>query len=202
MIEVEKKFEIEKSKLEKLLEGANFVGEKSITDSYYDNSSYSLTLNNIWLRKRDGKFQLKLPTKEEAENPTSLFEKFHELETDEEIAKHFGWKLTDSSLEELLLSHEYKPFTEFISNRRKYRKGDFIIDIDSTNFGYNIMEVELLVDDGSMLQEAQDRIKEFADTFSLEIKYIRGKLIELLYRKNREHFNALVKAGIVKQFLG
>jgi adenylate cyclase class IV len=198
MIEVEKKFEIEKSKLEKLLEGANFVGEKSITDSYYDNSSYSLTLNNIWLRKRDGKFQLKLPTKEEAENPTSLFEKFHELETDEEIAKHFGWKLTDSSLEELLLSHEYKPFTEFISNRRKYRKGDFIIDIDSTNFGYNIMEVELLVDDGSMLQEAQDRIKEFADTFSLEIKYIRGKLIELLYRKNREHFNALVKAGIVK----
>ena len=68
-IEVERKFEAPEhsvlaASVEKL--GGTTIGTKSFTDVYYDTAGCSLTRRDIWLRARDGAWELKLPVEEDA----------------------------------------------------------------------------------------------------------------------------------------
>ena len=47
MIEIEKKFILTDGHKEKLLEKAEFLGEKTFTDVYYDTPEYALTKNEL-----------------------------------------------------------------------------------------------------------------------------------------------------------
>lgn len=42
------------------------INEEKYTDEYYDSSTYQLTSGDIWLRKRNGKWQCKAPFIEES----------------------------------------------------------------------------------------------------------------------------------------
>src|SRR5271166_4235560 len=59
MIEVEKKIEIDPVFLDFLAQHASFISKKSIKDVYYDSVDYRYTTQNIWLREREGGFELK-----------------------------------------------------------------------------------------------------------------------------------------------
>ena len=61
MIEVEKKFILTTEQEKSLIEGADFLGEKKFTDIYYDDEDFSLTKKDLWLRNREGRFELKIP---------------------------------------------------------------------------------------------------------------------------------------------
>ena len=68
-IEVERKFEPEDAaQLRARIEqnGGALLGEKSFTDIYYDTAECSLTRRDMWLRSRDGAWELKLPVEEDA----------------------------------------------------------------------------------------------------------------------------------------
>ena len=59
-IEVEMKFPLNEDIEANLHEiGAVFKSCNEIVDSYYDTTSYQLTLNDVWLRRRNGRYQLK-----------------------------------------------------------------------------------------------------------------------------------------------
>ena len=195
MIEVEKKFILTKEQEKKLIEGAEFLGEKQFTDVYYDDADFSLTTKDIWLRERSGKFELKLPMNESPENRVS--DQYRELDVEDDILAHFGAR--GISVKDFLTQKGYMPFCEITTTRRKYKKEGFSIDLDSMDFGYTIAEIECMVESEENLKDVSDSIITFAEKYhvaSAGVKY--GKVVEYLKRNNPKHFQAIVDAKLLK----
>jgi len=198
MIEVEKKFILTPEQEKSLIEKAEFLGEKQFTDTYYDDENFSLTTKDIWLRERDGKYELKLPMNESLENRVS--DQYRELDVEDDILAHFGAR-AGISIKDFLIEKEYKPFCEITTTRRKYKKEGFGIDLDVMDFGYTLAEIELMTDDESKIKEATHSIIQFAKDHGIspgaEIP-IRGKVVEFLRTKNPAHFQALIDAKVIR----
>ena len=196
MIEVEKKFILTTEQEKSLIEGADFLGEKKFTDIYYDDEDFSLTKKDLWLRNREGRFELKIPMNESIEKRIS--DQYRELESDEEILKYFNAEGT-LSVEDFLAKKKYKPFCILKTVRKKYKKEEFNIDLDSTDFGYTLAEIEHMITDQSKIEETIDAIIEFAKRHNIiSTEYIRGKVTEYLRRNNPTHFQALIDAKVIK----
>lgn len=199
MIEVEKKFLLSDQDKEQLIEDAEFLNERTFTDVYYDTADFTLTSQDKWLRSREGRFELKLPLHHGTDR---LADQFDELEDDFSIKQSLGF-VSEGSLSYDLTNNGYQPFATLTTTRRKYKKGDFIIDLDVIDFGsstYAIGEIEMMVPDKSEIEGAVLRIIQFAQEQGLTIAPVRGKIIEYLNRINPEHYKALVEAGVVKDF--
>ncbi len=196
MIEVEKKFELDEDSQAKLLAGTSFVSEKTFTDTYFDTKDFSLTTKDIWLRDRGGRFELKIPLNDAWDKRVS--DQYRELETNAEIAEFLGFP-RDTAIEEILRVSGYMPFASITTTRRKYQKDKFIIDIDVLDFGYQIAEIELMVERESDIPMAVGEIIAFASLYGLRLGYVRGKVIEYIRRNNLEHLRALVAAGVAPE---
>lgn len=199
MIEVEKKFQLSESDVAKLIDGAVFDSRRSFTDVYFDSPDYALTTRDIWLRSRDGYFQLKIPLHHSAER---MADQYDELGEEDEIRA--ALKLpAGTDLESDIAAAGYAPFCTCMTTRRKYKRGSFTIDYDEVkadDFSYNLGEIELLVDEKSKIQRAIDDILALASTMGLKTAPVRGKVIEYLKRKNPGHYRKLVDTGVVKDF--
>jgi adenylate cyclase class IV len=106
-------------------------------------------------------------------------------------------------LEVVLRNAGYKPFADFKTVRRRYQKGEFVIDIDEADFGgdkYEICEIELKVKSPAEVRGAEKKIIGFARRHGLKIVPVRGKVIEYLKRKNFEHYAILVASRAVEDF--
>src|SRR3989338_1979634 len=199
MIEVEKKFILTKDDEARLTQGAEFLKEYSFTDAYYDTGDYALTSQDVWLRARDGKWELKIPLHKGAER---LGDQYRELTDENEIKKYLQIS-QEKTFEDALKRKGYVPFSTFTRVRRKYRKESFIIDLDFVDFGdfiYTIGEIELMIKDQDDMKAALDKIMDFARKHDLKITHVRGKLMEYLKRKRPEHHKALIKANVAKDF--
>lgn len=188
MIEVEKKFVLERDELERLIKDARFITQKEFTDVYYDDNNYSLTTKNMWLRSRAGKFEFKCPVL--LENNFSQVDHYEEIEDDDLIKR----KLSINSNDPLIYSLEmkgYKDFASITTIRKKYKKQNFTIDIDNTDFGYRVAEIELLVNNNNEIEYASKAIIDFADACGIKIGLVRGKLIEYIRQNRPDHFKAL-----------
>ncbi|MDD5043145.1 MAG: CYTH domain-containing protein [Patescibacteria group bacterium] len=197
MIEIEKKFILSEEDEKRLLEGAEFLGEKILDDAYFDTPDYFLTTRDIWLRSRNGRWELKLPLGKR--DSQKSIDKYREIETEGAIREALGLE-TRESLGEGLAALGYAPFCECRTIRRKYKNGDFTIDLNSVQFAdfiYTIAEIELLVGEESAAAAATEKIIRFAAEKKLKIAEVRGKVLEYLWRKKPEHYAALVKAGII-----
>ncbi len=194
MIEIEQKFSLTKDQEANLIDGAELISDKHLDDTYYDDDSFSLTTKDIWLRRRNGEFQVKLPEHELGQKLG--FSHYTELETDDEIRNHF--KLNNSGdMEKDLAEAGYLPALNFTSQRKSYKLEPFRIDLDITNFEYEIAEIEILVEDQEGRQAAEDKIREFAVSKGLEMKPIHGKVLELIHRNHPKHYQALKDAGVL-----
>ena len=180
MIEVEKKFTPTEEQLAKLLEGAEFVGEKTVHDVYYDYPDFRMFKKDIRLRNRNGNFELKIGDDEIA----GIAE---EIEDEGEIQKYFATELPLKAFikENLVELINYK------QNRKKYKKGDFTIDIDDLDFGYSCVEIELLVNTESEIETARTRIFDLAKENNFEIMDIPSKRKEYLRKKNPEAYKEI-----------
>jgi predicted adenylyl cyclase CyaB len=196
MIEVEKKFTLKEEDIERIIQGVEFVNERSFTDTYFDTSDYSLTRADKWLRLRDDRFELKLPMNAGKGASQRKLDQYEELETEEAIRKALGLA-TNGSLREDLEANGYKTFSTFTTTRKKYKKGDFIIDLDVMDFGYSIGEIELMVSEQSEMEDALNKILAFAKEQGLSVAPVRGKVIEYIKRNNLEHYKALEEAGVL-----
>ena len=191
MIEVEKKFILENKDLKRLISEAEFISTNEFTDVYYDDQDYSLTKNDIWLRSRSDRFELKFPVLSEAAH--SFINLYDEIYNEPEMCTKLKIEFR-KSLEHSLKSSGYNPFCSIITTRTKYKKDNFIIDIDRVDFGYQLAEIELQVSSEKEVEEASNKIINFAKSYGLKIKPIRGKVIEYIRRNNPNHFEALKSA--------
>jgi len=192
MIEIEKKFKLTSKELEQLIAEGTRLGEKQITDTYYDNATYDLTRGDMWLRERNGRFELKLPLGGKNGNVQT----YHELEDDDSIRKALNLSF-DQPFAETLEAAGYSPFCTCKTTRTKYKIGEFGLDVDIADFGdftYELAEIELMAESKEDVPEAEAKILEFAKSHGLSTGEIRGKILEYLARKNPEHFDALKKA--------
>ena len=198
MIEVEKKFILSNEDKNNLIKGGQFTATKIYTDILYDTADYSLTTKDIWLRSRNGQFELKLPL----DKTEILFDQYEEIE-DENKIKQFLNLNTDQNLKEGLEQKGYQPFCVCKTTREKYQNGPFKIDLDSVeyeDFTYGLAEIELMVENESEMKPAQEKIDNFAKSLGLKVtNRIRGKVVEYLKRKRPEHYQSLINAGVVKK---
>jgi adenylate cyclase class IV len=199
MIEVEKKFILSESDMCRLTEGADFLQEKVFTDTYYDTENFILTSKDKWLRSRSGRFELKMPLYQGEER---MIYAYDELEDDEDVKKALGFEI-DRPINDSLADNKYSPFCVCKTTRRKYKSGNFNIDLDTVEFkefAYSLGEIELMVSEKSEVGEARERIAAFARERGLKITPVRGKVIEYLKRIRPEHWQVLFKAGVVEDF--
>ena len=199
MIEVEKKFILNKQDKERLTKRAEFLNERVFADIYYDTNNFSLTSKDKWLRSREARFELKLPLHKGAERSADQYD---ELEDEQKIREALNLPLNGSFADDLTKAG-YVPFCICKTTRRKYKKGLFIIDLDIVDFQdftYNIGEIELMVSDKSEIEGAIEKIMNFAKEQNLTIAPVRGKVIEYLKRAKPNHYHALVQEKVVKDF--
>lgn len=195
MIEVEKKFLLDTEGKEQLIRGAEFLGKKIITDVIYDASDYRITCSDTILRSRDGNFELKVPVHEDHNASTRFVDQYRELETEEEIRSHLKIPQRGTLVEDLARCG-YAPFVTLVTVREKYRCGEFAIDIDEVDFGFDVVEIELMVGESSEAEGALNKILAFAASRGLSKTPHGGKIMEYIRRHRPEHYVALVKAGI------
>lgn len=195
MIEVEKKFSLQPGDEAKLIAGATFVKEIVMRDDYYDLPDKSWTLKDTWLRCRNGAWELKVPLNT-AGSDSRVADQYRELTTEAEIAAHL--KLTRSgTLTDALKEAGYILLAPIMTTRRKYQHGEFIIDIDHMDFGYDIAEIELLVERENEMPAAITKILELAGSIGLSTAPVRGKVVEYIRRNDPAHLEALQKALVV-----
>jgi len=202
MFEVEKKFKLNSQETERLIEGAQFLGERIFTDLYFDTDEFALSKNDIWLRKRGEQFQLKLPVQLEGKK---LADQYQEIDGQEKIREIFAIPQI-ADFEKDIEKFGYGIFCDCTTTRKKYQKKDFIIDVDEIvyesedkqDFSYKIIEIELVVENQAEILLASEKIQNFAKEHKLTPAQNRGKVIEYLFQKRPKHFEALVEAGVVE----
>jgi len=171
MIEVEKKFQPTEEQLDVMLADAEFVGEVVNHDILYDYPDYKLFKQHIRMRNRNGSFEMKIPAGDFA---------CTELGEPEEIKKYFN---TTQPLQDFVAENMIV-FTDFTTHRRKYKKGEFNIDVDHVESVYDVCEIEIMVEKEDQINDARERILKFALSYGFEVKNIPEKR-EL----NLKHFN-------------
>lgn len=194
MIEVEKRYRLTPEQEKRLLEGAALIGNKTNEDAYFDTDDFVLTRQDHWLRTRSGRWELKRRVHE-------LGHKFggtayDEIENEPGI-RTFLQLPEKGSLADDLATAGYKPFARIVKERRSYEKEGFHIDLDICDFGYELAEIELMIEHEDQRQGALKRIEEFADRMGLDQTPVLGKIIEYLYRFARPHYDALVEVGVI-----
>ncbi len=196
MFEVEKKYVVTEKQKKRLIKGAEFLGEKIIVDEYFDTEDYNLTLNDMWLRCRNGTFEINLPMDK---NGKGFANRYQEVEGEDKIRQIFAIN-PEKSFREDIRSFGYETFLRCSTERREYKKGKFKIIFDEADFGdfkFSISEIELMVENAGEIQKASEEIFEFSRKQGLVNKNNQGKIIEYLRAKKPKHFKALVERGVV-----
>ncbi|MEK7181411.1 MAG: CYTH domain-containing protein [Patescibacteria group bacterium] len=181
MIEVEKKFSLTTGQIKRIEKTADFIKEVKNTDIYYDTSDYSLLRRDIWLRNRDGVFEVKIPPQAE----TKGINVYEEITDQSEILKRLEIKKLSEDFEENLKLNGFKVLLKLITQRRKFKIKEFNIDIDKVDYGYTLCEIEKMVENEDEIEKASQEIFELAKSLRLEIKKIRGKCLEYFYQFNK-----------------
>lgn len=194
MIEVEKKFRLDKNQEARLTKDAEFLGSKVNEDTYWDTEDFQLTRQDHWLRQRNGRWELKRRVHDLGHHLGATA--YDEIENEKGIRDflHLGGAGT---MEADLLAAGYKPFATIRKERRSYTHGAFHIDLDVCDFDYGVAEIELMLEREDERGAASERIEKFAEELGLDQTRVRGKVIEYLYRFRRPHYDALKEAGVL-----
>lgn len=197
MIEVEKKIIIDEEQLKKIEKRGILVETKILADTYLDTVDFRFTTSDIWLRERNCQFELKVGMK----GIEGSIDRYREIKEEPEILKMLGFE-KQHRLKEALKEAGMIPFASFQTIRRKYRIEKFCLDLDLAyfeNFVYRIAEVELEVQNSDQVPQAEKDLQEFIQTLELtNHSPARPKLIEYLFQRKPSHYQALLRAGIVK----
>lgn len=190
MIEVEKKFIPEEGDIERITKDAEFIGETVNDDTYYDKHFY-LTKKDIYIRKRNGAFEMKIGIRRKGFD--EIISTYREIDDEDTIREELSITKR-GSLEEDLETNGYSPFGGWKTARRKYKKGEFTIDIDSVDYGYEVIEIELLVESIADIDKATNKILDFAKESGLTKSAKTGKVSGFLRRNYPEKYKEIRKA--------
>ena len=203
-IEVEIKFRFDGTQENKIAQLAKFKKQQIFTDQYFDNTKYDLSKNDVWLRKRytptlallisfrDTMYECKVPLIDshkktdqykELTAPTDITQFLSSFPFSEPILIPNTTTLFDAFLKQINLV----PVATITTTRKKYQYNEFSIDLDSTDLGYSVGEVEIVVDTPEQANEASDRILQFCKTLNLDTKGpIYGKVLHYIQVKSTD----------------
>ncbi len=186
MIEIEKKLNPPSEIIDQIKSDAVFVESRTMNDIFYDYKDFSMIRNDIWLRKRNGRFDLKVSRDKDMKNRD--FDIYDEIEDESKICK----TLNIESIEK----ESFIEVANLITRREKYKIEDFNIDFDLVtsmhdNFVYRLMEVELMVKDDYDTAIALEKIKRFMNKYNIEDRHATAKLIQYFYEKKQHIYDIL-----------
>lgn len=203
MIEVEAKFVLSPTTKAALLQDAKLIGKTEFIVEFWDNNSWQLGLKNYALKRKNGRFELKVPAaKSDSSSFTSIM---NELSNETDIANALTIPLRES-LESSLQACNYFPRATIHTIRTTYHKEGFILDLDEADFPllkdnstyhYAIAEIELQVTSPTETAEAHKKIGVFAERHGITLSNTRGKHLEFIFHNYPEHYQNLIKAGIM-----
>jgi predicted adenylyl cyclase CyaB len=186
--EVEAKFICSKTDMKLFSSKFTFENEKKFTDIYFDTKDYFLTKQDFWLRKRDDFFELK---KRIGASELRKVTSYEEITKNKEIENHLNQIFQkEKTLDEYL--QEFEPFASIETIRKKYKFNEFTIDVDSTNFGSNFGEIELIVQDENEIEKAKAKIEEFFREYQLKRDKL-GKVAKYILENNPIQTEILMK---------
>jgi predicted adenylyl cyclase CyaB len=187
MIEIETKYFLTPEQEKKLLKDATFVGQETLTDIYYDTKDYTLSLNDLWIRTRNGVWTLKVPCQK---NKNYCSQSRYEISDEQEIKRYLA----------PFSSTPLKPLYTIIKKRTKYTKEGFTIDLDTlTSPSLDIpikCEIELMVEREDQVPLAHKELNDFAKRnglihdISQDVRE-KGSLIGIIRYVNPEHYKLL-----------
>ncbi|XP_053558299.1 thiamine-triphosphatase [Bombina bombina] len=204
-IEVERKFvpgpDVE-GRLHDL--GAVLLKELVFCDSYYDSPDLLLTTRDLWLRKRDHSWELKHPPKRGTLGLSGASTQYREVNCEAEIISRVSEELgvpCPLSLDSLPLQE----FATFVTRRRRFQipqSGDsrhsVIVDLDMADFGFEVGEVEVLVDTQDEVENALQEVEEICKKMGvLSDSPVPGKMSTFLRLNRTEHYNRLREAHVL-----
>jgi len=196
-IEIEKKVRLEPHQIKKIAQKAFFLKEIRIQDTYFDTADYRYTMQNMWLRKREGVFELKVGIKKQ----NGSIDRYEEITNEKSILKYLGVDI-DTDLPTALSQEGLSPFCTFATERKSYQLGEINIDIDAADFGdlrYQIAEIEIVVSDLDKVQDAEQKIFQFIKDLDIDVSIpVPAKLTYYLYCKRPEHYQALVHNKVIQ----
>jgi adenylate cyclase class IV len=179
VIEIEEKFILgDIESLKSRLGDLGFSPDKTVemTDWYFDLPSQSLMRNDCWLRFREangkGDWQLKIG-KHDREGSSTVYEEVegtNALEmacdlgassqtTEDAIPTEMSFEGYD--VPEFPISGAvFSPFARIHTQRETWKnpREKAVVDLDATDFGYGIGEVEIVVNHESEIEKARERI--------------------------------------------
>ena len=106
----------------------------------------SLTKKDIWLRSRSGRFELKFPVG--AANDAQRVIAQTRSRTTQESARNSVFRRCAACAVSRIFG--IFAFCHVMTTRLKYEKDGFHIDVDRADFGYDILEIELMVPSETM----------------------------------------------------
>lgn len=183
MIEIELKFQVDEEEKKSLLFDAEFKKSKVNIDSYYDTNNFDLVKKDIWLRDRNGRFELKLPRTGNDQSATS----YEEIEEDKKIKNYFSFD-QNVELKTSLRLAGYRPFSTFKTERETYERDGITLDFDSTIFDQDtdnpfvMVEAEIMVADGTDIIREKQALKDKVKGFGVALNSGGGKGSEYFRR--------------------
>lgn len=194
-IEIERKVRLEAHQLNKITQQGTLLTEKCLSDSYFDTLDYRYTTQNMWLRQREGIFELKVGIKK----PNGLVDRYEELTEEKSILKYLGY---DIDLQTAISQKELSCFCSFKTQRKSYQVGELKVDIDEADFGdlhYQVAEIEIVVSDLDKVQAAEQKLAEFINEMGINATLpVPAKLTYYLYYKRPDHYQALVRNKVIQ----
>jgi adenylate cyclase class IV len=186
MIEVEKKLAASFEIAERIKNDAIFISSKIMNDILYDYEDFSLIKDDVWLRKRNGKFDLKVSKDKDRQN--RFLDIYDEIENEHEICEVLNIKS--------IAEENFIEVANLITKREKYKLGEINIDFDFVtsahdDFAYQLMEVELMVEIEAEVPAALEKIKRFMNRYGIPDKSAPAKIIQYFHEKKRHIFDAL-----------
>jgi len=196
MIEVEKKFKLDKKQLARIIKLADFVSKKAFIDIYFDDEKRTLTCHDMWLRKRGQNFEFKVPVKfQQAGKRANVY---REIYGRKKISARLKIKNEGSDFTKTLKKNGYSPFCKIKTIRQKYSYQRFTIDIDEMGFGYALCEIEKAASSPAKIMETEKAVLKLGHELGLRIKWkIRGKVLEYLWRYDKKHYNKLKESKVI-----
>ena len=230
--EVEEKFQLsDASTVESRLKELGFVPKKQVefVDWYFDTEKNELSLQDCWLRFRgtsnvDGNWELKRAYGDSTTDTTVYEEIVGEeaISVTKTILVDSGCNITeqradgDNKCEGPLPSFAsnlpLQAFCRLETKRSSWQvdkewstqiHAGLSVDLDVTNTGYSVGEVEMVVDDKDQIKDANKRVQlliaELTEGSTPCEGPATGKLDQFLMTHRPDHYEDCLKVGVIKR---
>ncbi len=206
-MEVEARFLLTPTSQVRLLEGAKLIEETKFTVEFLDTPQWTLAYSNHWLKRKNGKYELKIPLKNrELDKTPHLATIFHEEKDKHKILGELDLP-DEEDFEAALTKAKIRPFASIETTRTSYQKGAFRLDLDQAQFPlirtgvifhYAVAEIELDVPEDAAMQAKEDIIT-FAEQHQLEVSDTRGKMMEYVFQNYPTVYQEFVRRGLISK---